>query len=574
MDCQKLQRKVRKVYGNNICVGEQDGNVVVSGTLNCLEDIVAACAMCVDKKKRYHVINDLKLSGVTMPEMKVPKLRDKALDGRKPDVLIIGGGISGASIARELMKWKLDVLLVDKEADVAMHASGRNDGEVHPGIDLGKGTLKQKYVIKGNRMYGRICKELDVPFKRKGQYVGMFHWSELPLAALYVWQRKHQCGVSDAQIMPAKVLRRREPHLNKNIKFAIYNGSAGSVCPYGLTIAYAENAVSNGAEVALNTAVLSMKVKNGHIQSVQTNRGCIYPKIVINAAGTFAEDVAEMAGDRFYSIHPRRGTNAILDKKAGNLMSGIASWKTLKKTAGHTKGGGIVHTAHDNLLVGPDAVETYEKENFATNLSSIKNNFDKQRVTVGELSERDIITYFTGVRAPTFEEDFVIEPGRKTKNLIHCAGIQSPGLTTAPAVAKDVARMAARMVSKYRPVRRNESYNPCRKGVPRLREMKPEERNALIRKRPDYGVIVCRCEEISRGEIIDALMSPLPVYTTDGVKKRVRPGMGRCQGGFCMPLVAQIISEVTGQPLEKVKKSGGDGYLLFGKTKAGDGSDL
>ena len=182
-----------------------------------------------------------------------------------------------------------------------------------------------------------------------------------------------------------------------------------------------------------------------------------------------------------------------------------------------------VHTAHDNLLVGPDAIETYEKENFATEKSSIENNFKKQKVTVEELSERDIITYFTGVRAPTFEEDFVIEPGRKTKNLIHCAGIQSPGLTTAPAVAKDVSLMAAKMVSRYHPVQRNEKYDPHRKGVPRLREMPLDKRNELIQKRPDYGVIICRCEEVSRGEIMDALTSPLPVYTVDAVKKRVRP---------------------------------------------------
>lgn len=571
MDCHKLQKKVQKVYGKGIHVKERDGNVVLFGTLNNWEDIVGACAMCTDRKRHYHVINDLKLKGTEIPKMKLPKIQDQALEGRKPDVLIIGGGISGASIARELMKWKLDVLLVDKESDVAMHASGRNDGEVHPGIDLGKGTLKQHYVIKGNRMYEKICRELDVPFKRCGQYVGMMHWSELLPVSLYVWQRKHVCGVSDTKILPAHTLREREPYLNKDMKFAIYNSSAGSVCPYGLTIAYAENAVQNGAEVMLNTAVLSMEVKQGQIKSVLTNRGRIYPKVVINAAGAFAEDVAKMAGDRFYSIHPRRGTNAILDKKAGKLMGGIASWKTLKKTAGHTKGGGIVHTAHDNLLVGPDAIETYEKENFATEKSSIENNFKKQKITVEELSQRDIITYFTGVRAPTFEEDFIIEQGRKTKNLIHCAGIQSPGLTTAPAVAKDVSRMAAKMAAKYHPVRRNENYTPYRKGVPRLREMPLEKRNELIQKRPDYGVIICRCEEVSRGEIIDALTSPLPVYTVDGVKKRVRPGMGRCQGGFCMPLVTQIISEVTGKPLEEVKKSGGDSYILCGRTKAGDG---
>ena len=245
MDCKKLQKKVQNAYGKSIRVRERDGNVVLSGILPTWEDIVGACTMCVDKKRRYHVINDLKLRGTELPKMKVPDIQDQALEGRKPDVLIVGGGISGASIARELMRWKLDVLLVDKEADVAMHASGRNDGEVHPGIDLGKGTLKQHYVISGNRMYGKICKELDVPFKRCGQYVGMMHWSELLPVCLYVWQRKRVCGVSDTKILPAGVLRKREPHLNKNMKFAIYNGSAGSVCPYGLTIAYAENAVQN-----------------------------------------------------------------------------------------------------------------------------------------------------------------------------------------------------------------------------------------------------------------------------------------------------------------------------------------
>lgn len=571
MNCQKLEKRVQKAYGNGIHVKEREGNVVLTGTMDRWEDIVAACAMCADKKGRYHVLNDITLKSAKIPAMRIPKIKDQTLDKKHVDVLVIGGGISGTSIARELMKWKLDVLLVEKESDVAMHASGRNDGEVHPGIDLGKGTLKQQYVIRGNRMYGRICRELDVPFKRCGQYVGMKHWTELLPVCLYAWQRKHICKVSDTKVVSAKALRKREPHLNEDIKFAIYNSSAGSVCPYGLTIAYAENAVQNGAEVALNTAVLSMEVENGQIQSVLTNRGRIYPKLVINAAGTFAEDVARMAGDRFYSIHPRRGTNAIMDKKTAGLMGGIASWKTLKKTAGHTKGGGIVHTAHDNLLVGPDAIETYEKENFATERSSIEHNFQKQKGTVKELSERDIITYFAGVRAPTFEEDFVIEQGRKTKNLIHCAGIQSPGLTTAPAVAMDVAHMAVRILVRKYPVVENENYDPHRKGVPRLREMPLEKRNEMIRKNPDYGVIVCRCEEISRGEIIDALKSPLPVYTVDAVKKRVRPGMGRCQGGFCIPLVAQIISEVSGIALEEVTKSGEDSKILFGKTKAGDG---
>ncbi|EKC43642.1 FAD dependent oxidoreductase, partial [human gut metagenome] len=191
--------------------------------------------------------------------------------------------------------------------------------------------------------------------------------------------------------------------------------------------------------------------------------------------------------------------------------------------------GGILHTVHDNLLIGPDAVETYEKENTATYPESIAHVFEKQKITMPALTERDIITYFTGVRAPTFEEDFIIERGRRTHNLIHVAGIQSPGLTTAPAVAVDVADMAARILARERPVAINPDFDPHRPGIPVLREMDDATRAAYIAKNPDYGVIVCRCEEISRGEILDALRSNVCVPTVDGVKKRVRPGMGRCQ---------------------------------------------
>ena len=199
--------------------------------------------------------------------------------------------------------------------------------------------------------------------------------------------------------------------------------------------------------------------------------------------------------------------------------------------------------------------------------------FDKQKITLPPLSERDIITYFTGVRAPTFEEDYVIEPGRRTENLIHCAGIQSPGLTTAPTVAIDVAKMAVELLQKTQTVAENPDFNPVRKGVPVLREMDDESRDALIRENPDYGEIVCRCEEISKGEILDALRSPICVPTIDGIKKRVRPGMGRCQGGFCSPLVTKIIAEFLGTDLSDVRKSSNASVITYGQTKDGEGGD-
>lgn len=563
MSLEKQNKKLNAKYGSAVKAVRTGDSVTLYGILDTWEDIVDACSMCVQKNKNIHVVNKIKLRGTEIPGMKIPSAVSDELEGASPDVLIIGGGISGASIARELSRWDIDILLIEKESDLAMQASGRNDGEVHPGVDLGKGSLKQKYVLLGNAMYDKVCRELNVPFKRTGQYVGFTQNYLKPVIRLYAAQRR-SIGVKDTKIVSREELFAAEPELNPDFKFGLYNSTAGTVCPYGLTIAYAENAVQNGAKVSLETAALSMEVKNGRILSVKTNRGTVYPKLVINAAGVFADKIADMAGDMFFSIHPRRGTNSILDKKAGKHISSVNSIKKLSFEKSHTKGGGIIHTAHDNLLVGPDAIETFDRENTETHADSIKKTFDKQRNTWKQLSERDIITYFTGVRAPTFEEDFIIEKGRKVSNLIHCAGIQSPGLTTAPAVAVDIEKMAVAMLGEVKP---NKNFDPVRKGIPVLREMNDEERNALIRENPDYGVMICRCEEVSRGEILDALKSPICVPTVDGVKKRVRPGMGRCQGGFCSPAVTKIIAEFLGCDVSEVRKSGEGSHILYPQDK-------
>ncbi len=568
MKLTKLNQLLSERYGGKVQAREDEFSIILSGSLSSWQDIVSACQSAVDKKSGKYVVNDILLEGVEIPSMSLPKIQDKSLDNKHCDVLVIGGGISGTSILRELTKWNLSCLLVDKESDIAMQATGRNDGEVHPGVDLNKGSLKQHYVLLGNAVYDKVCRELDVDFRRCGQYVVFKNEAKKYklLAKLFAWQRRSVCKVKGTRVVEKDELMKAEPEIGKNHDFAIYNPTAGCVSPYNLAIAYAENAVTNGAEVALNTAVISMKVENGEILYVDTNRGRIYPKIVVNAAGTFAEEVAKMAGDRFYSIHPRRGTNSILDKKAGHLVNTISSVKLLTKTNNHSKGGGMLHTVHDNVLVGPNAVETYEKENFATDKESIKEVFDKQRNTNPDLSERDIITYFTGVRGPIFEEDFVIGKGKRTKNLVHVAGIQSPGLTTAPAVAFDVSKMVAKELG----AKVNDKFNPIRKGVPELNKMSDEERNQLIKENPDYGVIVCRCEEISRGEILDALKSPICVPTVDGIKKRIRPGMGRCQGGFCAPLVTQIIAEFKGCSLSEVEKANIGSNITFGETKEGE----
>ncbi len=561
MSIVNINKKLKNEFGDKVTATLSDGCVVLTGRLSTWEETVRAGQMAATPYSKTHVVNDIVCDEVTGESMHLPTVCDQLLEGLKPQVLIIGGGISGCSLARELMRYKLDVLLIEKESDLALGASGRNDGEVHPGVDLKNGSLKHKYIRRANHMYEDVCRELDVPFSRTGQYACFMNKAFLPFIRLYAWSRKYIDGIEDTEIVLADELQKTEPNINPKIAFAISNPSSGCVSPYELTIAFGENAVHNGARISLNTAVMGMSVKNGKIVSVETNRGTIYPEIVVNAAGVYADKIAQMANDRFFSIHPRRGTNSILDRKAGKKWFTIGSIVGASTGAkSHTKGGGILHTVHDNLLIGPDAVETWERENTATTAESIEKVFAKQKITMPILTERDIITYFTGVRAPTYEEDFIIERGRKTKNIYHLAGIQSPGLTTAPAVAMDVSEEIVKMLGG---AEKNESFDPIRKAPPRLRELSDSERDALIKENPDYGVMICRCEEISKGEILDALASPLCVPTVDGIKKRLRPGMGRCQGGFCSPLVTKIIAEYLGVPISEVKKAGDAAPMVF-----------
>lgn len=568
---EKTLHRLQEAFGGRIEAVLCNRVLTLSGELPSWAEVVRAGQMAADPH-HYSVVNDIRCTGETVPPMRLPRLQDSALEGQHFDVVVIGGGIVGCAIARELSRYAVRVLLLEKEHDVALQASSRNDGMVHPGIDLHPGTLKFEYNLRGNAMYDAVCRELGVPFHRSGQLLGLTEkWLGRILWALPIhWRRR---GIP-CEYMSRRRMLETEPGLTPEITAGLRFPTAGVVCPYGLTIAYAENAVENGVTLSLDTAVTGMTVEEGRITSLQTNRGTVLPQVVVNAAGVFSEEVAAMAGDRFFSIHPRRGTNSILDKKAAVQIKTIASLVgTASIKATHTKGGGLVHTADENLLVGPDAVETPERENYATERQSIERIFQKQRAALPTLSTGDIITYFTGVRAPTYEEDFVLEKGRATHNIVHAAGIQSPGLTAAPAIGVSIAEMVCELLGNPAP---NPHFDPIRHPIPRTAELPAEERDALIRQNPDYGVIICRCEEVSRGEILAALHRPVPCDTVDGVKRRVRPGMGRCQGGFCGPQVAKIIAEEKGLSLSQVLKSGEGSAIVFGSTKEefGGGSDV
>lgn len=562
----RLNQTLSARFGGRVFAREDDGCLILEGALDRWDDVVAAGLMSVNKRRYDGLVNDIVFTGGEIPPMRLPALTDNTLDGISPDVLIIGGGIIGSAIARECSRYNMQILLVEKEHDVAMQTTSRNDGMVHPGIDLIPGQIKRRYNMRGNRMYDQICNELDVPFRRSGQYV-CFHGLKNAMAAFF-GQFYYMLVGPYGRFLSKRAFFNREPNMNPAISGALFFPSAGVVSPYGLAIAYAENAVENGVQFSFDTAVTGMHVEESHIRSVATNRGTIYPKIVINAAGVFAEEIAKMANDRFFSIHPRKGTNTILDHKASKrMMTIVSSFGTSSTKKRHTKGGGLVKTIDDNTLVGPNAVETYLREDFTTNAQNISDVFDKQRLTDPALSVRDAITYFSGVRAATYEEDFVIQKGRRTKNLVHAAGIQSPGITAAPAIALDVSRMAAELLAQTQELKANPSYNPIHKSIVRMNELSIEQRNAMIHENPDYGEIICRCEQISRGEVKDALHRSIPCDTLDGVKRRVRPGMGRCQGGFCGPLVLQIIAEETGKTIDEIDKSAPGGEILFGSIK-------
>lgn len=586
MKLEKLKKKLIEI-DPNIKATIKDNCILLTGVVDDYQKVVKAGQIAVDPKY-LGVLNDIKVKGFTQ-KVVLPNINDLKYDNIHCDVLIIGGGITGCAIARELARYNLKIMLVEKGPDVASGQSSRNGGVVHVGINFSKNSQKLKYCVAGNNMYDQLAKDLHVPFEHNGQVTFAHnYWEKFILRFIKIKGKKK--GIGKTKIMSRKELLEIEPSIPSWSKGGLYMGTGGITCPHKMTVAMAENAIENGAEICLNTAVLSMDVEDDVVKSVKTNRGTIYPKTIVNAAGVYSDVIAQMANDRTFTIHPRTGTDMITDKKVGWMVNtsmgktpftlSPAQLKTIpnnpvarlkaiiKNLHSHSKGVGLIHSVDGNMLVGPNADEIIDREDFSTRREVVENIIKVQQEVAPKFKASDIIAYFSGVRGPTYEEDFVVRKGIKTKNIFEAAGIQSPGVTAAPAIAVDITKWIKEYLeSKNIIVEENINYNPVRKYKPVLSELSLEERNELIKKNPNYGIIICRCEEISKGEIIDALRSPLPVYTVDAIKRRVRPGMGRCQGGFCLPLVMQIIAEEAGIPLQEVKKSTLDSDIVFADTK-------
>lgn len=557
-------KKLINELGYNVIAKEKDDIIFLEGELDSYEKVFELGHKVAKTKLYSHVVNNIKLKGF-VPNIYKPSIKDNKLDKKEVDVLVIGGGVVGAAILRELSKYSLSCLLVEKNEDLAMQASSRNDGCIHVGVDLHSGSQKLHYLVRSKQLINEVCKDIDVEYKEDGQTICFKSNLLRPLIRTYFHFKCKQNSITDWKLLSRKKLLEKEPNLSEEVKFGVYFPHAGTICPYNFTIGLAESAVLNGAEVSFHTIVEDMVVEDGIIKEVKTNRGTIYPKIVINAAGVFSDEVADMAKDKFFSIHPRKGTDVLMDKSVRKLLSnsGLQIFSIKKKShTSNSKGGGIIPTVDDNTLVGPNAIEVPDKEDYSTSKEVVDALFIKHSKTIENLKKSDTITYFSGTRAATYEEDFIVSKGKWTKNIIHAAGIQSPGLTAAPAIGEEIAKIAASSLN----VSRKDNFNPIRKGIIQTRKLDEETRDKLIKSNPKYGHIICRCEEISEGEIIDAIHSIIPPTTLDGIKRRVRAGMGRCQGGFCQPNVASIFAKENNTKLQDVHKKGED-VLIYRDVK-------
>jgi len=587
MNLKKLNIKLKE-FDNSINATVKNGCLLLTGLVDNYQTKVKAGQFAVDKKHYLGLLNDIEVKGFKQ-EMIIPSFTDDSLDGLNVDCLVIGGGIVGCATLRELSKLNIKSLLVERGADLSLGQSGRNGGVVHVGLNFKVGSKKLEYCVRGNNMFDELCNNLHVPLEHKGQVTFAYKPIEKFLLRLAASQGKKK-GIGKLKMMSRDELREIEPSVPDWSCGGLYMGTGGITSPYKLTIAMAENAVENKAMVSLSTAVISMDVSDGIIKSVKTNRGTIYPKIVINCAGLYSDTIADMAGDRTWTIHPRTGTDLITDKKSG-YMARTSMGKTpftlsprqvdalpkkpfaklkamIKNMHSHSKGVGLIHSVDGNMLVGPNADEVMDKEDLTTRRDVVNNIINVQREIQPNFKASDVIAYFTGVRAPNYEEDFVVRKGIFTKNVLEAGGIQSPGITAAPAIAEDFRIWTKEYLESIGiKVIDNKSFNPKRNYKPVLKELSLEERNKLIKNNPDYGVIVCRCEEISKGEILDSIRGPIKVYSVDAIKKRVRPGMGRCQGSFCLPSIMKIISDETGIKLKDIVKLNEQSKLIFDDTK-------
>ncbi len=471
------------------------------------------------------------------------------------DVAIIGAGVVGSEIFRRLTSLGLLCVLVERSSDVAEGgASKANSGLVHAGFDCKPGTLKAKLNVRGAKLYPELCKRLSVHFRPSGAIVAAEEEDREHLFKL--WEQGQKNGVPDLRVIERDEILKLVPTLHPRIACALYAPTAGIVSPYEMTIACAEEGVLNGGTVRLNFPVTSLSRKDG-VWTVSDGTEKLTARAVINSAGAQSNKINALAGAEPVSLSFRRGEYVLLDLTEGELV------KTTVFPLPTAKGKGILvtPTAHGNLMLGPPAADTEDPTPLATQegMAAIRTGVTS---LVGNINFRKGIRIFAGTRVSS-GDDFIIETSKLCENYVYLAGICSPGLSSAPAISEYVAALLTSFGFTL-----EEKPDPIlRKPIPSPLGMPKAALNELIKRDPAFGRIVCRCEKITEGEIVAAIKSPIPAVTVDAIKRRTRAGMGRCQGGFCMPRVTEIIARETGVPLENVTKRGKGSELLIGNIK-------
>lgn len=473
------------------------------------------------------------------------------------DVCIIGAGVSGCSIARELSKYQVNACVIEKCEDVCCGTSKANSAIVHAGFDAAEGSLMAKLNVQGNQMMGQLAQELDFPFKQNGSMVVCLHEEDLPgLQELY--DRGVKNGVKDLRILNRQEAVELEPNLADEVVGALYAPTGGIVCPFNMTIALAENANQNGVEFKFDTEVENIRKEEGHY-TIQTNQGDIESRYVVNAAGVYADEIHNMVSEDKMKIVARKGDYCLLDRSVGGHVSHTIFMLPTKMG----KGVLVSPTVHGNLLVGPTAVDIENKEGTNTTREGLDELMAKAGTTVKNLPLRQVITSFAGLRAHEERHEFIIEEAADAKQFIDVAGIESPGLSSAPAIGV----MVGDLLRDKMGLEKKENFVARRKGILNPSTLSLEERNELIKKNPAYGTIICRCESVTEGEIIDAIRRPIGAKSLDGVKRRTRAGMGRCQAGFCSPRTMEILERELNMQMEDITKSGGRSVIVTGRTK-------
>lgn len=473
------------------------------------------------------------------------------------DVVIVGAGVVGCSIARELSRYQLNIRVLEKGSDVAAGSSKANSGIVHAGYDAKPNTLKAKLNVEGNTMYDKLSKNLDFPFKRNGSLVLCFDENDMDKLEELMKKGKSN-GVQGLSLLNKEQLLKLEPKINEKVVAALYAPTGGIVCPYEMTIAFAENANTNGVEFTFNTEVTNVRKMNDYF-IIDTEGESIESRLVINAAGVYADEINNMISNHMIKIKARTGEYCLLDKTAGSN----ATMTLFQLPTKMGKGVLVTPTVDGNLLIGPTAADVEDKEYKGTTREGLDDVLSKAKLTLKEIPTRQIITSFSGLRAHSLVDDFIIGEAEDVPGFINVAGIESPGLTSSPAIAKMVEEIVVKIIKPSI----NKKFNPIRHGIPRFREMNMEERKALIAKDPSYGKILCRCESVTEGEVLNAIRRPIGAKDLDSVKRRTRAGMGRCQSGFCSTKIVKILARELGLLETDITKFGGDSKLLIGENK-------